>query len=331
MRLARGLAISCLALCLAQCSSPQSGDETSQASTLTETCDVEFIILGAGQDAGAPQIGNPDDPAWDNSALALTPTSAALVDHRAETRYLFEATPQITAQLNLLDDLAPSDNGPLGLSGVFLTHAHIGHYAGLMFFGREAAGTRDLDVYVMPRMANYLESNGPWSQLVTLENISLNVLENKTAVTLSPNITVTPLQVPHRDEFSETVGYVISGPTKSALFLPDIDDWDRWESEYGQSLEDIIAQVDYAFVDATFFDDTELPGRDMSLIPHPRVVDTMYRVINNKAVKDGPQRVIFIHYNHTNPIRDPDSPLRLAVLNAGFNIANAGDIFCLSD
>lgn len=325
MPFVRGLAVSCLALGLVQCLPASPADEASKPTGAGQNCAVEFIVLGAGQDAGAPQIGNPNDPAWDDLTLALTPTSAALVDHRTQSRYLFEATPQITAQLNLLDELAPSDNGPLGLSGVFLTHAHIGHYAGLMFFGREAAGTKDLDVYVMPRMANYLESNGPWSQLVTLENISVNVLENKRAVTLSPNITVTPLQVPHRDEFSETVGYVISGPTKSALFLPDIDDWDRWKSEYSQSLEDIIAQVDYAFVDATFFDDNELPGRDMSLIPHPRVADTMDRLSAQS------EKVVFIHYNHTNPIRDPNSPQSKSVIDAGFKIARAKDRYCLSD
>ena len=319
MRFAGGLLASCLAFGLAQCA-PSSTPLNS-----AKHCAVEFIILGAGQDAGAPQIGNPNDPAWGNPALALMPTSAAIVNHKTQSRYLFEATPQITAQLNLLDDLAPSDNGPLGLSGVFLTHAHIGHYAGLIFFGREAAGTNGLDVYTMPRMANYLERNGPWSQLVTLNNISLNPLEDKVAVELNGDIKVTPLQVPHRDEFSETVGYVVSGPTKAALFLPDIDDWDRWESEYGQSLDGIIAKVDYAFVDATFFDDNELPGRDMSLIPHPRVIDTMARLKGQGA------KVVFIHYNHTNPIRDPNSAQSREVMAQGFSIARAGDEYCLSN
>lgn len=293
-----------------------------------DTCAIELIVLGAGQDAGAPQIGNAQDRAWRDPSLLQTATSIALVDHTLKKRYLFEATPQITLQLKLLDELAPSEENGLGLSGVFLTHAHIGHYAGLMFLGREAAGADRIQVHAMPRMARYLRENGPWGQLIELKNIELSGLQNQSAVSLSHAITVTPYRVPHRDEYSETVGFVIDTNEKSALFLPDIDSWAEWEQDFDIRLEDMLQQVDFAFVDSTFFDNNELLGRDMTLIPHPRVAATMDRLDNEPL--EIKSRIQFIHYNHTNPIRFINSAQTDEVLQRGHKIARAGDRHCLS-
>ena len=291
-------------------------------------CDVSLVVLGAGQDAGAPQIGNPSDPGWRNSALRLTATALALVDHENDKRYVFEATPHLTEQLQRLDNMVPSASPGLGIDGIFITHAHIGHYAGLMFLGREAAGAHDIPVWVMPRLADYLRSNGPWSQLVTLENIRVSELAQATPKTLPGGITVTPQLVPHRDEFSETVAFIVRTPGQSFLFVPDIDSWDTWSADYDTALEDVVASVDYAFLDATFFDDNELPGRDMSKIPHPRVAATMQRL---QHLPDAARaRVHFIHYNHSNPIRDPASAATQRVLDQGFSIAREGDHICLA-
>ncbi|MEM9322777.1 MAG: MBL fold metallo-hydrolase [Pseudomonadota bacterium] len=291
-------------------------------------CEVSLVVLGAGQDAGAPQIGNPADPGWQDPELRLTATALALVDHENDKRYLFEATPHLTAQLQRLDSMAPSAATGLGLDGIFITHAHIGHYAGLMFLGREAAGARKVPVWVMPRLASYLRRNGPWSQLVALESIQITELAQGTTKTLAGGITVMPQLVPHRDEFSETVAFVVRTNGQSFLFVPDIDSWDTWEEDYDTALEDVIASVDYAFLDATFFDDNELPGRDMSKIPHPRVAATMQRL---QHLPDAARsRVHFIHYNHSNPIRDPASAATQHVLDRGFSIAREGDQLCLA-
>ena len=291
-------------------------------------CEVSLVVLGAGQDAGAPQIGNPADPGWQDPELRLTATALALVDHENDKRYLFEATPHLTAQLQRLDSMAPSAATGLGLDGIFITHAHIGHYAGLMFLGREAAGARKVPVWVMPRLASYLRRNGPWSQLVALESIQITELAQGTTKTLAGGITVMPQLVPHRDEFSETVAFVVRTNGQSFLFVPDIDSWDTWEEDYATALEAVIASVDYAFLDATFFDDNELPGRDMSKIPHPRVAATMQRL---QHLPDAARsRVHFIHYNHSNPIRDPASAATQHVLDRGFSIAREGDQLCLA-
>ncbi|MAV50665.1 MAG: pyrroloquinoline quinone biosynthesis protein PqqB [Hyphomonadaceae bacterium] len=297
--------------------------------TQSQQCGVELVTLGVGQDGGAPHIGRLDDPAWANIDLTLWPTSLALIDHRADKRYLFETTPEITRQLHLLHQLAPTQRSGLAIDGVFLTHAHIGHYTGLMFFGREAAGARSIPVHVMPRFANYLRTNGPWEQLVRLQNVSLVEMASRRPERLAPDITVTPLRVPHRDEYSETVGFLIETDGADALFIPDIDSWDAWKRNDDVAIEELVSKVDYAFLDATFYDDNELPGRDMSEIPHPRVVDMMERFADlPDAVRHG---IKFIHFNHTNPIRYRQSEETRNVLARGYGIARAGERFCLID
>lgn len=300
---------------------------TIETPDIAKKCQVELIVLGVGQDAGAPQIGNSADPAWVDPSLRLTATALAIVDHQIGQRFLFEATPHISQQLQRLDTLVGAPTSGLGVDGVFLTHAHIGHYVGLMFFGREAAGSQSIPVFAMPRMASYLSQNGPWSQLVTLGNIVLQPVENLKAVEVTAQLSVTPYRVPHRDEFSETVGYHIGTPSKSVFFVPDIDDWAQWQTDYGHSIEAMATRVDYSFVDATFFDNNELPGRDMSLIPHPRVLETMDRLAHLPAERR--KGVHFIHINHTNPIRFVDSEASQTVRERGFSIAKEGQRLCL--
>ena len=290
-------------------------------------CAVEWIVLGVAQDAGIPQIGNTADAAWRDPGKRRLATSAALVDHRTGARFLFEATPDLREQWHRLETLAPSSEGALSLSGVFVTHAHIGHYAGLMFAGRESASTSGLPVYALPRMRAFLAENGPWSQLVTLNNIALKPLSADQATTLTAGITVTPMLVPHRDEYSETAAFLIRTPGQSVFFVPDIDAWDTWTLQTGHRIEAMADRADYLFVDATFFDDSELPGRDMRQIPHPRVPDTMARF--KDAPADVRARVHFIHFNHTNPLRDSGSAAAARVRSEGFSTAREGQRLCL--
>lgn len=291
-------------------------------------CDVEFVVLGIGQDGGAPQIGNPQDPAWTMPHQKLYAAAGALIDHRDARRFLFEATPDMREQINLLDGISHGpENASLGLSGIFLTHAHIGHYAGLIFTGHESIGANNINVYALTRMKSYLENNGPWDQLVRYENIKLNLVTPQQPIELGRDISVTAFHVPHRDEYSETAAYIIEGASRKLLFLPDIDDWDRWASEYGVSIEDMIANVDVALLDATFFDNHELPGRDMSKIPHPRVTDSMDRF--EKLSQRDQDKVRFFHINHTNKIRFETSPEYLSVVSRGFKVAKQGERLCL--
>ena len=313
-----------LALILACFVSSCSPSETADTDA---TCEVSLIVLGIAQDAGKPQIGNNDDPAWADPTLQRHATSLALVDNRPENakRWLFEATPDLKKQLHHLDQLTPTATSSHP-DGVFLTHAHIGHYAGLLMFGHEAMGAENMTVYAMPRMADFLAENGPWSQLVRYHNIILAIMAAGQPEQLATDIVVTPILVPHRQEFSEVVGFRIEGPNQSALFIPDIDSWEDWDAE-GTRIEDVISSVDTAYLDATFFADGEIPGRDMSGFPHPFVSHSMERF--SSLPESERNKIRFIHLNHTNPLLAPNAPERNIVKNNGFNIADEGEKICL--
>ena len=281
---------------------------------------AKLVVLGTVQDGGSPHImclkscctnlSSEEKAARQVTALGL---SFGTTDY-----YLFEASPNITLQMQQMHAL-----GHLNLAGIFLTHAHVGHYMGLLYLGREAWGANKIPVYAMPRLRAFLRENGPWSQLVDLENITLQALENKQPQQLPQGIKVTPFVVPHRDEFSETVGYYIAGPNKTALFLPDIDKWNKWEKDIGE----VIKAVDYAFIDASFYDAAEINYRPIVEIPHPFVIETLER-LNELEQKDR-KKVFFIHMNHTNPMLDPESEATKRVRALGFSVARIGDTFSL--
>ena len=293
-------------------------------SNQTTAKNVELVVLGVAQDAGYPQIScyKPHCmPGWEDKYKRKLATSLGVIDHKAKKKFVFEATPDIRQQFYDLHKLAP--DGEYNLAGIMLTHAHMGHYTGLMHLGREALGGKGIPVYAMAKMREYLSSNGPWSQLVLLNNIALKPISNGKLTRLSDGVAITPMQVPHRDEFSETVGYKIHGPSKTALFIPDIDKWQKWSI----SIVDLVKEVDYAFLDATFYASNELPNRDMSEVPHPFVVESM-ELFKNLSAKDK-QKVIFIHINHSNPLLKAGSDAQKTVIKNGFRFATEGQIFNL--
>lgn len=277
--------------------------------------DPYLYVLGVTQDAGYPQTGCYAEhcmPGWQDADLRRNAVSLGLIDPASHKKYMFDATPGFPAQLYELEVEAPS--AQYELAGIFLTHAHIGHYTGLMFLGHEAMGASNVPVYAMPRMTSFLKENGPWSQLVSYKNIALRPLKDGKAESLG-QLKVTPFLVPHRDEYSETVGYRIDGPNKSAIFIPDINKWSEWKTD----LSKLIKTVDYALIDATFFADGELPGRDMSKVPHPFVTESM-EVLGDLPVEER-NKVWFIHMNHTNPLLDLESKESKSVQSKGFNVA----------
>lgn len=287
--------------------------------------ETSLIVLGNVQDGGSPHIGCQKDCCKDlfqNPDKNRKVVSLGLIDMASQKKYLFEATPDMAAQMKMLKQVCSFDT-PETPDGIFLTHAHIGHYAGLMLLGKEAMNANKVPVYGMPRMKNYLENNGPWSQLVSLNNIAIQQMVNEDAIDLSGALQVIPFTVPHRDEFSETVGYKIIGPNKSALFIPDIDKWEKWN----KNIIDEISKVDYAFVDATFYDAAEIDNRDISEIPHPFIIESM-KLFENLTQREK-AKVHFIHFNHTNPALDGESEQSKLILSNGFNIARIYDVFTL--
>ncbi|WP_297797974.1 MBL fold metallo-hydrolase [uncultured Eudoraea sp.] len=284
---------------------------------------TSLIVLGNVQDAGSPHIAckkeccrelfqNPDD--------SRKVVSLGVVDPENNRKYLFDATPDMPEQLKILKDFLPKNKNEV-VDGIFLTHAHIGHYTGLMYLGTEAMGASNINVFSMPVMDSYLRNNGPWSQLVGNQNISLQALNNEQQISLTSNLSIIPFLVPHRDEYSETVGFKIIGPNKKVLFIPDIDKWYKWET----NIIDEIKKVDYAFLDAGFFSEKEIDNRDISEIPHPSVLESMELFADLPSEEKN--KVWFIHMNHTNPMLNPESEQSKLVLSKGYNIARFKKLF----
>jgi pyrroloquinoline quinone biosynthesis protein B len=287
--------------------------------TLPKNDNPYIIVLGIAQDGGAPHAACTKDcciDKWDNPKLHNQVSSLGIVDPSTNEVWMIDATPDFSLQLNTL-----TMDQKRTFKGVFLTHAHIGHYTGLIHLGREVMGAKQIPVYAMPKMKRFLTTNGPWSQLVDLNNIDIKNLQNNTKIQLNNNLSITPFIVPHRDEFSETVGYKISGPNKSLIFIPDIDKWKKWS----QNIEDVVEDNDFSLLDGTFYDINELPGRDMSEIPHPFIVESM-EILKNINNKSG---VHFIHLNHTNPALNRQSTVMKMIKNSGLNVAKKNQRFHL--
>lgn len=285
---------------------------------------IQYItVLGIAQDAGYPQINCEKEccqlfyQGLEDKKLV---SCLGLIDLKDKKKWLFDATPDMPEQLEVLK--TNHLNNEQIVDAVFLTHAHIGHYTGLMYLGFEALGANKVPVYAMPRMKDYLETNGPWSQLLTFNNIELKALQNDSIVVLNNDLKVTPLLVPHRDEYSETVGYIIEGQHKKALFIPDIDKWETWE----RNIIEEVKKVDYAFLDASFFRDGEI-DRDMSKIPHPFTSETT-TMFENESIETK-SKIYFIHFNHTNPTILDNHKLKDSIQNLGFNFAKEGMVIPL--
>ncbi len=271
-------------------------------------------VLGVAQDGGFPQANCQKEcckAVFEGKTARQFVSCIAVVDPISKQQWLFDATPDFTQQLHLLNNPTPKN------LGVFLTHAHIGHYTGIMYLGREAMGANQVKVYTMPKMKNFIEQNGPWSQLVTLRNIDLQPIKEDSVIVLNERISVQAFRVPHRDEFSETVGYKIITANKSVVFIPDIDKWQKWN----RSLAELVKSVDYAFLDGTFYKDGEI-NRPMSEVPHPFVTETMDLLKNLPAAQK--TKVHFIHFNHTNPVMNAQSLENKEVKQKGFKVAFQG-------
>lgn len=287
------------------------------------------VVLGTVQDGGMPQTGcdcSHCAAARKNPTLARYVTSLAIHMPKTGHVYLVDATPDLPAQIEKIHTFRPHPEGKTDrapVDGVLLTHAHIGHYLGLAHFGFESLNTKEIPVWVSPRMAEYLKTNGPWSQLVGFRNIVLREFQPGKRFELEGGISVTPIQVPHRDEFSDTMAFVIRGPKKTLLYVPDTDSWRMWSRPLLAVLNE--EKVDIALLDATFYSLEELPDRDVSKIKHPLITQSMDLL--EPLVKAGKLRVYFTHMNHSNPALEKDGKAEKSIEARGFRVLGEGEEF----
>lgn len=280
---------------------------------------IRLIVLGSAQDAGVPQLGcNCErcgrarrDPRFVRNVASL-----GIVDSVAARLFLIDATPDIRSQLDFLslNSGQPRSAGRNMIDGVILTHAHIGHYTGLIQFEKEVMATNQLPTYCSESMADFLRGNGPWSKLVLDGHIGLvpfpRIDSTYQTISLTEHVSIRPFLVPHRQEWSDTLGIEIIGPHRRLLYIPDVDSWSDWVCD----IRSAVSQCDLALLDGTFLSGDELPGGDMNSVPHPLITDSM-------ELLKGLSGVHFTHFNHTNPALDPDSQECKEIQTRGFHVA----------
>ena len=277
-------------------------------------------VLGTSQDGGYPQVGCSEpccNIAWNNDSSIRFPSCLAFVNPSIKKYWLFDVTPEVKAQVRMLESYECS------LAGVFITHAHIGHYMGIINFGLEVMNLSSIPIYVMPKMKSFLETNSIMNQLIINENIELIELSDEDYCHVDGAM-IKPFNVPHRNELSETVGFEIKGNKKTIIYLPDIDSWDGW-------MDNLLALIDLSdvlFLDGTFFSKSELKVRDISKIPHPAIIDTMDKLSGLDL--DLKKKIHFIHFNHTNDVLRDESEAAKNVIDNGFLLSKEMQSFKIS-
>ncbi len=296
------------------------------ATPVPQPATPRIVVLGIAQDGGMPQTGcecsNCSLARKDPSRARHVASLAIVVPQKApktDRVYLVDATPDVPAQIAKIHGFRAHPEGKVDrapVDGVLLTHAHMGHYLGLAHFGFESLNTKDIPVWVSPRMGEYLKNNGPWSQLVRLNNIALREFQPGQPFDLEEGVSVKPLQVPHRDEYSDTMAFLIRGPKNTVLYVPDTDSWKAWP----KPLLDVLAEekVTIALLDATFYSPDELPDRDITKVKHPLITQSMDLL--EPLVKAGKLRVYFTHLNHSNPALVPNGAAQKAIEARGFRV-----------
>ena len=280
---------------------------------------VKILVLGTAQDGGFPQTGCSKQCcylSWKDNTHSRKVSSVAIIS--GDECWLIDITPDFSYQLKMIE----AEIGKIPkISGIFITHAHIGHYLGLLDLGLEIMNTNLVPVHVMPTMDSFLKYNAPFTQLIDLKNIQIQLLAPDTKKILQDDLYITPFLVPHRNEFSETVGFRINSKDKSFIYIPDIDSWNKWSTK----ITDLIKEKDFLLLDGTFYDNKELENRNIKDIPHPFIKDSM-KVFSLLEVVDR-KKVYFTHLNHTNPAINALSPQRLEIVDQGYNVAEDGMIF----
>tara|TARA_Y100000590_G_C15503372_1_gene932514 strand:+ start:103 stop:1014 length:912 start_codon:yes stop_codon:yes gene_type:complete len=279
-----------------------------------------IVTLGIAQDGGSPQAGCEKvccKNLWKSGSREKI-ACIGIVDPQQKKSWMIDATLDFPEQYRKL-----TIDHKTELAGIFLTHAHIGHYAGLMHVGREIMGEKNIPVFMMEKMEHFFQNNGPWDQLIKLKNIKIKKIRENEDIKIGDRLFIEPFLVPHRDEYSETVGYRVMGRNKSLVYIPDIDKWEKWE----QNIFQVILNNDTALLDGTFFSQNEIPHRDMSEIPHPFIVESIELLFDLSTPNR--QKVHFIHLNHSNPAIKLNSPEYNQIRHKGFNISRENDRFNL--
>lgn len=207
------------------------------------------------------------------------------------------------------------------LDSVFLTHGHADHTAGIAEFC--TGKSFQLPVYAPPDLNVFLFGTeehpnyfGELGRLAKNYVIPIDLYKNET-ITRLDEIEITGFEVPHtkvlengRKYPSTTYAYEIKHDEKRVIYAPDI-------GELNPQVMKRIKGADVFLMDATFWWDNELErisgipitSHQLGHVPQEEAVETL------READVG--RVIYTHFNHTNPVLDPAQPFQKKVIEAG--------------
>ena len=288
--------------------------------------DVELVVVGIAQDGGVPQAGCSCErcvSALNDPDKILYPVSCVIRGSDGSV-HLVEATRSLSPQLGIASaSLGMGDS--LIPDSVILTHAHLGHIDGIGQFGKEAMGQTGVPLFASSSVIRVLDErrlSTPFKANETLAGASFRPTEGC-------GFELEFVRVPHRDEYSDTHAIKVIGPNHSLLFLPDHDNWGQTLDQVGAvSIREWLSSmgVGFAMIDGTFWSDDELGGRDMSLVPHPTISESL-ELLGER--RDGDPEIIFIHLNHTNPAIDGTSNQAKYLSSLGWSIGEQGSTMLL--
>lgn len=285
-----------------------------------------IVLLGTAQDAGVPQLGCSCENcqrALINDKYGRLVASLGIINQGTGKCFVIDCTPDFRSQYAILAKLKrkyltsnSNRNGKkliknnLELDGILLTHAHMGHYTGLLQLGKEGINASAVPVFGSKKMIKFLNSNKPFSSLMKNRNLNPKIIEHGKSIKIDQNLTITPYLVQHRSDFTDTFGFLIHGSNKRLLYVPDMD-------IITKPVIDLMLKSDIAMIDGTFYQRDELhPRRNISLIPHTPILESMK--VFKPYLKS--TRIYFTHFNHTNPVVDFDSSEANYVKKAGFGL-----------
>lgn len=266
---------------------------------------MKIEILGNVQDGGVPHLGCSCEvcEAAREDANKQKYVGAMLVKENGEEdsiQYLIDASPDIRYQIK----------GEY-LDGVFLSHGHLGHTGGILYFGTEALDTDGLAVHCTPEMRNFLMNNDPYRLLVDRGQIDIQEFDNEERINVQGGW-IEPRHVLHRYVTTDTTSFMIKGDEKKLYYLSDIDEWT-------DDAKESVREADIAVVDGTFWSKEEIERYEE--VPHPTIQDTMEEFEGDDV------EIHFTHLNHTNPVLREESEERKEVEENGFGVVERGQVF----
>ena len=275
---------------------------------------VRVHVLGTAQDGGVPQPGClcAHCEAARREPRLRRRVACIAVEGATGCTFLVDATPDLRDQVDALR-AAGAGCSPF-VDAIAISHAHIGHYLGLAFLGKEAMHARGLPVHSTPKTAKFIEGNRPWAHLVERGEIELKTLTPGNPLAFDGAMIHVFLS-PHRGEDTDTIGFEIHGPKKRLVYVSDAD-------VLPAAIVERVRDADVALVDGTFYSRAELPHRDILEVKHPFVEESVRKLVGARGT------VYFTHLNHSNPLLDPASAARRS-LPAGFAVAEDGMVFDL--